>query len=166
MSNIWCTITNWTPNSPSACWNFFFEEFKHVRNSFMFTFLKKSFLEPCNLHQWEGWSWTRCILATQAVPSLSPGNPPRLCPESTVFFHLDSSLHFGEAYLEKLLRVGVRMIKHFWEITYMTKIQLVFCCYISKSLVFCYFLYPLSLIHLVKKKSLQLVGPRLMGVFQ
>lgn len=53
---------------------FFLKVFKHVRNSFMSTFLKKSFLEPCNQHQWEGWSWTRCILATQAVPSLSPGN--------------------------------------------------------------------------------------------
>lgn len=145
---------------------FFLKMFKQVRNSFMFTFLKKSFLEPCNLHQWEGWSWTKWILATQAVPSLSSRNSLCLCPESTVFSYLDSSLHFGEAHLEKLLRVGCKDDTHFWEITYMTKIQLVFCFYISQFLVFCYFLYPLSLIHLVKKKSLQLVGPRLMGVFQ
>lgn len=145
---------------------FFLKMFKQVRNSFMFTFLKKSFLDPCNLHQWEGWSWTKCILATQAVPSLSSRNSLCLCPESTVFSYLDSSLHFGEAHLEKLLRVGCKDDTHFWEITYMTKIQLVFCFYISQFLVFCYFLYPLSLIHLVKKKSLQLVGPRLMGVFQ
>ena len=103
---------------------FFLRMFKQVRNSFMFTFLKKSFLEPCNLHQWEGWSWTKCILATQAVPSLSPGNSLCLCPESTVFYYLDSSLHFGEAHLEKLLRVGVRMIHIFEKLLTWVKFNL------------------------------------------